>query len=450
MKSNPTASELLAIVDDARRRTIDLVDDLDDDQRMGPKRDIVNPMLWEIGHLAWFHERWILRHLDGRDPLRDDADELYDSIAVHHDDRWSLPLPDYDETRDYMRGVREALHERLAGRSATEEEAYYYRYTTFHEDMHAEAFTYTRQTLEYPRPEFSAAEGGEPTASWGEQSGDVQTRRDVSVPGGTYRLGAPEDAPFAFDNEREIHEVELEPFEISKTPVTNEQFVRFVEDGGYDTREYWSDAGWAWRGETGAEAPRYWEKRDGTWHRRLFRDWYELQPDAPVVHVSWWEAKAWCRWADRRLPTEAEWEAAAAGRSAEEAGFADQKVRYPWGDRRREGRPANLDGRALLEGASGDERCLAPVGAFPEGESAFGCRQMLGNVWEWTETTFEPYPGFEPDMYEDYSAPWFGDRKVLRGGAWATRSRMVHNYWRNYFTPERRDVYAGFRTCPNG
>ncbi len=442
-KRAPT-EELSALLRDARERTFELIDDLDEDQLLGPQYDIVNPPLWEIGHLAWFHERWGLRDLDGDNPLREDADELYDSIAINHDTRWDLPLPSYDETRDYMRGVLEALESRLEGREPTEHETYRYRYTTFHEDMHTEAFTYTRQTLGYVPPNFS---GPESLDTEDLEGGSLDG--DVAIPGGTFLLGTPADEPFAFDNERQAHEVTIEPFEIARAPVTNREFAEFVEDGGYDNPDLWSDAGWTWRREAEADAPDHWRWTGERWRQRLFDEEVPLNPDAPVVHVNWWEARAWCQWAGRRLPTEAEWEAAAAGAPDGQGGLADTKRRYPWGDEPPTAELALADGTPLVADADLPHgRVLADVGAFPEGDSAFGCRQMFGNVWEWTASTFEAYPGFEADMYGDYSEPWFGDRKVLRGGAWATRSRMIHNMWRNYFTPERRDVYAGFRTCP--
>jgi iron(II)-dependent oxidoreductase len=158
-----------------------------------------------------------------------------------------------------------------------------------------------------------------------------------------------------------------------------------------------------------------------------------------VIHVSWREAKAYCRWADRRLPTEVEWEVAAAGTpSADGSRLAEEKRVYPAGETP-DAAAANLDFRI------GD---TVPVSAGPSGDSAFGCRQMLGNVWEWTTSRFYPYPGYVVDLpYREYSAPWFGDRMVLRGGAFPTRSRIAHNVYRNFFEPFRRDIYAGFRTC---
>jgi iron(II)-dependent oxidoreductase len=178
-------------------------------------------------------------------------------------------------------------------------------------------------------------------------------------------------------------------------------------------------------------APVYWESGPGGWSVRHFDHVMPLESDLPVIHVNWYEAEAYCNWAKRRLPTEAEWELAASG--------LDRKRRLPWGDQPATPETANLDGFRI--GCS-------PVSALPAGDSVFGCRQMIGNVWEWTATDFLPYPGFTIDPYKEYSAPWFGaERKVLRGGCWATRSRLIRNTWRNYFTRERRDIFSGFRTC---
>jgi iron(II)-dependent oxidoreductase len=178
----------------------------------------------------------------------------------------------------------------------------------------------------------------------------------------------------------------------------------------------------------------YWRRADGGWQRRDFGRWVPLEPHRPVLHVSWHEAEAWCAWAGRRLPTEAEWEMAAAAPGPRREG----KRRYPWGEDPPSPSRANLDG---LAGG-----CL-DVAALPEGDSAWGCRQMIGNVWEWTASDFRPYPGFVPDAYKEYSEPWFGTHKVLRGGCWTTRARLMRNTWRNFYTPDRRDVWAGFRSC---
>jgi iron(II)-dependent oxidoreductase len=424
----PTPETLAAWVQDARRRTLALVSDLSDEQLLGPHLKIVNPPLWELGHVAWFQEKWVLRHANGRPPLRADADALYDSAAVAHGTRWDLPLPSRQQTLRYLAAVEEQVLGRLTQRPGADE-VYFTLLSLFHEDMHGEAFTYTRQTHAYPAPALLA---------YANLAEDVPWVDDVPVAGGSCRLGAePSDAfvgdTFVFDNEKWAHPVELRPFAIARAPVTQAEFAAFVEDGGYRRRPLWSEDGWDWREQAGAEQPVYWRRERHGWQRRDFDRWVALERHRPVIHVNCYEAEAYCRWAGRRLPTEAEWEAAATGALTD-----GRKRLFPWGDSAPTPERANLDGQAL--------GCVG-VAAHPAGDSAGGCRQMIGNVWEWTADVFRPYPGFVPDPYREYSAPWFGDHRVLRGGCWATRGRLLRNTWRNFYRPDRRDVFAGFRTC---
>ncbi len=424
---------LKEIMLDAHQRTLELIAGLDDAQLMGPKLPIVNPLRWEIGHVAWFHEKFILRDLYDCPPLLANGDSLYDSIAIDHDQRWDLPLLSMRETLDYIRNVLDHCLARLPDGAADPEQSYIYRFSTYHEDMHTEAYCWSRQTLAYPQPAFAVA--GKP-----EDAGAGAWSGDVAIPGGVFSPGAEEATPFVFDNEKWAHEITLEPFQIAKAPVTNAEFTEFVAAGGYLCREFWSDAGWSWRKQADARHPVYWQNGGkDAWRLRWFDDIGELQPHQPVIHVNWHEANAYCRWAGRRLPTEAEWEAAALGEPADDHGrLALKKRSYPWGEQPPGELHANLDGRAL--------GCV-DVASLPAGDSALGCRQMLGNVWEWTASTFAPFPGFSPDAYKEYSEPLFYHTKVLKGGAWATRSRMITGRYRNFFTPDRRDVLAGFRTC---
>ena len=429
--ANPvTAAELLEYLDDTHTRTLRLVTDLGPDQMLGPRLPTVNPPNWEIGHLAWFNEYWVLRNLDRRAPLMPEADTLYDSSAIAHDRRWDLPLPRVVDTLAYLQAVNDALRQRLHdhGDSVPERDAYFYLLAIFHQDMHSEAFTYMRQTLGYPAPAETAALA----TSAGPLPGDVE------VPGGRFLLGATSTEGFVFDNEKWAHPVELAPFRIARAPVTNADYVAFVDDHGYRRREFWDDCGWEWRARAGAEAPRYWRRNGPDWEVRRFDRWTTLAPHAPVMHVNWHEAQAWCRWAGRRLPSEAEWEAAAACEVMPGGIKGARKRRYPWGDETPTGTHANLHGGTLAG---------IDVAALPQSDSACGCRQMIGNIWEWTASTFAPYPGFSPDPYRDYSAPWFGTHKVLRGGSWATPARLVWNTWRNFYTPDRNDIFAGFRSC---
>ncbi|MEQ6888990.1 selenoneine synthase SenA [Halomonas sp. CS7] len=432
------ASELADMLVDTRQRSLALMHDTLDIRELGPRLAIVNPPLWELGHLGFFHDHFALRGLFGLPDYRlAGAERLFDSGSIAHDDRWALPLPTRDETLDYLWRVQEAMLARLPVGEAGAAQSYVYQLTTLHEDMHGEAFLYTRQTLGDPAPALG-------TPPPGQAPGEAATGAlpgDVAIPGGRHRLGGEETLPFRFDNEKPPMEVEVAPFSIARAPVTNAAFAAFVDDGGYARRECWSEAGWQWREGQGLEAPVYW-RRDarGRWETRRFDRWQPLPPHQPVVHVSWHEAEAWCRWAGRRLPSEAEWEVAASRAPSNDGrSLAPGKRRFPWGEATPDAGLANLDGWRLGP---------VDVAALPEGDSAFGCRQMLGNVWEWTASPFAPFPGFAPELYRDYSAPWFQEgRYVLRGGAWATRSRLIHTAYRNFFTPDRHDVLAGFRTC---
>ena len=427
----PSPPELIAQMEDARARTLTLIRGLDDRQLMGPRLAMVNPLRWEIGHAAYFHEYWVLRVHLGEDPGRPDVDGLYDSITIAHDTRWDLPLPPLAETLSYMEGVLRRVRAHLEQDGPDSARDYLAQYAVFHEDMHTEAFTYSRQTLAYPPPEIGVA----PEPAW--RAGNLAG--DVEIPGGTFLLGARPEDGFAFDNEKWAHPLEVQPFRIARAAVSNAEFAAFVDDGGYRSRDFWDDEGWLWRTGAGLEHPAYWRRGSDGWELRRFDRWEPLPAQAAVIHVNWYEARAWCRWAGRRLPTELEWEVAAAGEPSRDGSrLAATKRRYPWGDAPPDSSLANLDGGALG---------TIDVGALPAGDSAFGCRQMIGNAWEWTDTLFEPYPGFTPDMYQDYSQPLFGRTRVLRGGCWATRSRLIRNTWRNYYGPERSDVFAGFRTC---
>ena len=428
--SGASAGELAMQLRETRSRSHRLMHDLSPEQLMGPMLPVVNPVLWEIGHVGWFHEFWTLRHVHGEAPILDRADRLWNSSVVAHATRWDLDLPDRATVLGYMAEVLERQVERLS-RGVAAPATYFYELAIRHEDMHAEALTYTRQTLGYARPETLGESGPRSTGP---------VRGDAEVPGGRWRLGSTPADGFVFDNEKWAHEVDLAPFRIARAAVTNAEFAAFVEAGGYRMREFWSDEGWAWREKMGAERPVYWHpKEDGRWTWRRYRDVEELRPDGPVVFVNWHETQAWCRWARRRLPTEAEWEAAAIGEpTGDGRRVADTKRRWPWGDELPAPSHANLD-----HASDGP----LDVGACPAGDSAFGCRQMVGNIWEWTASDFMPFPGFAADPYEDYSQPWFGTRKVLRGGSWATSARLARPSYRNFFAPDRNDVIAGFRTC---
>jgi iron(II)-dependent oxidoreductase len=269
----------------------------------------------------------------------------------------------------------------------------------------------------------------------------VDEGRMAYVPEGTFVMGT-DDRLLAYDNERPAHEVVVPAFRIDVTPVTNRAYLAFMDDGGYRRRELWGEDGWTWLQLAAVAHPAQWVKQadgssHGSWHERAFGRLEPLFLDQPVVHVCWWEARAYARWAGKRLPTESEWEKAAAW-------DLERLVprRHPWGD-----------GPITPERANLDQRCFAPAaaGAFPQGASYYGCHQMLGCVWEWTESDFEPYPGFEAFPYPEYSAIHFGrGYKVLRGGSWATQPIVARNTFRNWDLPQRRQIFAGFRCAADG
>ena len=426
-------AELGAWVADARERTLRFAGDLAAEHRLGPRLEVVNPPAWELGHVAWFQERWVLREAGRRPSRHADADALYDSATVPHRVRWDLPLLPWEATLEWLHDVRDRVLER-ARAGLSEADRYLVRLSVFHEDMHDEAFLYSRQTLGWPAPSLG---GGGPTPAGTAPAGVAPAEGDARVPGGTFLLGARGGEPFVFDNEKWAHETTVAPFSIARRAVTEGEFAAFVEAGGYAHRALWTDEGWAWRSREKARMPVYWRRADGGFERRSFDRWESLDLRRAMVHVNAFEAEAFCRFAGRRLPSEAEWEVAAAGEP--QGGRLSPRARpRPWGDA-----PAGPQRAAL-------DACLAaPVGvdAFPAGDSAFGCRQLWGNVWEWTSTPFRPYPGFVVDPYAEYSRPWFTGHRVLRGGCFATRARLLRNTWRNFFTPDRRDVFAGLRTC---
>ncbi|QJR14604.1 SUMF1/EgtB/PvdO family nonheme iron enzyme [Usitatibacter palustris] len=365
---------------EARARTLAIYSHLDVGQWNVPYLETVNPPQWELAHIAWFQEFWCLRNggRGGRSHF-ENADALWNSSIVAHRDRWEIARAPRAPVSAYMADTLDATLEALA--RSSEEERYFFRLALLHEDMHAEALLMTLQALALPAPPLPALDPphSEPTPT-----------RDVIFDGGEFVQGTPAGSrAFAFDNEGPAFTTHVDPFAIADRPVSQGEFAQFVEDQKLPP-------------------PRYWRRQDGTWQARRFDTWHALDAFAPMIHVALPEAEAYCRWADRRLPTESEWEFAA--RESVEAGTLDYRHTGPHG-------------------------------------GGQGLRHMLGGVWEWTASPFAPYAGFVAGPYTDYSQPWFHTHQVLRGGCFATRSRLVHNRWRNFYRPERADAFAGFRTC---
>ncbi|QJE03616.1 ergothioneine biosynthesis protein EgtB [Massilia forsythiae] len=368
-----------------------------------PRLPIVNPPLWELGHVAWFGEWFVLREASGSHPgealgnsLLARGDDWFDSNTVPHRARWTLDLPAPGALKTYCREVQDRMLDRLAREQDLDDALYPYRLALAHEDMHGEASLYTLQTLGAAPPAALAPIGQDllPAAVTPAQSGDGTDAAagDIAFDGGVFLLGGDQARGFVFDNERRAAPCRVAPFAIAADLVSNADYLEFMRCGGYQNARYWSEAGRAWLMGQERSAPRYW-RRDGDgggWHELRFGRRSALDPAEPVRHVSLHEAEAYCSWAGRRLPLETEWEyAAAAGRPE-----------FRW-----------------------------------------------GRLWEWSASPFLPYEGFGADRYREYSQPWFGTRQVLRGASFATPARLRSPRFRNFFTPGRDDIFSGFRTC---
>lgn len=388
--------ELLA---EARERTLALVEPLEREDLHRQHSPLLSPLVWDLGHIAAFEDLWVCRTA-GLEPLRPDLAEVYDATLTPRPDRGDASYLRDSEVRDYM----EAVRERALAVLERQPEHFVWEMLLQHEHQHGETML---QALKLAEPGVYAPERRPLPAPPAEPPGGV-----VRIEGGPFEMGAGPEG-FAYDNERPRHEIELPAFEIDRAPVTNGHYLGFVEDGGYVRRELWSEEGWAWRRAEAVERPHYWNA-DGT--VRDFERTAPLDPSLPVTHVSWYEADAYARWRGMRLPTEAEWEKAAAGVGADHA---------------------NLDQTAFRPAAAG---------AYPEGASAHGVLGLIGDAWEWTASELEPYPGFRAFPYREYSEVFFGrGYRVLRGGSWATRPRVARATFRNWDHPQRRQIFAGFR-----
>lgn len=382
-------SDLADAMRDSRARTWALVDDLTASQWLPPLQLGVNPVAWELGHLAWFAEFWILRgpHSRGGDGMANaqlpprfaGPDALLDSARLAHAARWTEAMPNRNELETMLSQQLEACIAAIPA-VVTDQDSYFHHLSLFHEDMHGEAFCWLRSALGYPAP-------------LGCRLQDLPEQRSTPLPvsGGDVALGYDANAGgFAFDNELPGFTVNLPDFEIDSAPVSFAQFASFVDADGYNSPQYWPGEAGKWRTLSDLTHPQRWRRDNvGGWQARWFDQWLPVPLNSPVIHINAFEAEAWCLWAGRRLPTAAQWEHAALSNTS-----------FAWGH----------------------------------------------SVWEWTDDSFAPYPGFKPGPYKEYSEPWFGNHRELRGGAIATHARMHNPRYRNFFMPQRSDIFAGFRT----
>lgn len=414
---------LAAALTRARERTLGLVD-FDDDELRRCYDPLMSPLVWDLAHIGQQEELWVLRGGDPHRPgmLSPTVEGLYDAFAHSRASRVDLPLLSPTQARAYCRSVRSAALDALDAVPA-EDPGFVFAMVVSHEHQHDETMLQALN-LRDGAPLLSTS-----TALPAGRAGLAGT--SVPVPGGPFVAGV--DAatePFALDNERPAHVVDIPAFRIGRVPVTNGEWQEFAGDGGYREPRWWSARGWQHRQQAGLSAPQFWNPDELT--RTRFGHVEDIPAGEPVQHVSYFEAEAYAAWAGARLPTEVEWEKACAWDPS-----AGVRRRYPWGADEPSAAHANLGGAALRP---------APVGAYPGGASAYGAEQMLGEVWEWTNSPLQPWPGFTPMIYQRYSQPFFGgDYKVLRGGSWAVEPGILRPSFRNWDHPYRRQIFCGVR-----
>ncbi|KAB2342505.1 ergothioneine biosynthesis protein EgtB [Actinomadura rudentiformis] len=417
------ADELGRVRDRSLGLTTEVLDEAELTSQVSP---LMSPLVWDLAHVGNYEELWLLREAAGIEPMRPEIDTLYDAFEHPRAERPSLPLLPPGEARAYIETVRAKVLDSLSSvRFDTDAPltsgGFVYGMVVQHEHMHDETMLATHQ-LRKGAPALL-----EPP---GEAVRTSPAGGEVLIEAGPFQMGTSGD-PWAYDNERPGHIVDLPSYYIDAEPVTNAAYLAFMEAGGYDDPRWWDPKGWEWRTAGGKQAPAFWTREGTGWVRRRFGRTEPVPQAEPVQHVSWYEADAYARWAGKRLPTEAEWEKAARWDPA-----AGRSRRYPWGD-------VYEDGRANL-----GQRMLRPseAGSYEKGASAYGVRQMIGDVWEWTSSDFHGYPGFRSFPYKEYSEVFFGpDYKVLRGGSWATHPLAVRGTFRNWDYPIRRQIFTGFR-----
>jgi iron(II)-dependent oxidoreductase len=423
--------EIAARLITARERTRGLTDCVDEADLIRQHSPLMSPLVWDLAHVANQEELWLLRSVGGREPMHPEIDPLYDAFEHPRAKRPTLPLLPPAEARNYASDVRGRVLDLLQRVSFTTgplvDRGFVFGMIAQHEHQHDETMLATHQLRRGSAVLAAPPPGPVPVDV-------VRLPAEVLVPGGPFTMGTSTE-PWALDNERPAHIIDLPPFYLDTVPVTNAAYTGFIADGGYLDKRLWSPVGWVHRQKAGQTAPLFWEQGgSGEWLRRRFGVTEPVPPAEPVMHVCWYEADAYARWAGRRLPTEAEWEKAArydpvTGRSR----------RYPWGDADPTSDRANLGQRHLQP---------APAGSYPDGAAPSGARQLIGDVWEWTASDFLPYPGFVAYPYKEYSEVFFGpDYKVLRGGAFSVDQVVGRSTFRNWDYPIRRQIFAGFRTA---
>jgi iron(II)-dependent oxidoreductase len=404
---------------ETRESTLALVAAVSDDDLQRVHSPLMSPLVWDLGHIAAFEDLWLVHRFGRRPLLRDDLADVYDAFETPRAGRGDLPFLAPEPAREYLDEVRARTLEVIEQRGIGDVHEMVVR----HEQQHNETMLQTIQLARLAGYRLEGMTSTETNGAW-----PHTPLKLIEIPAGQCTIGAAVTG-FAYDNERPRHRSDVRAYLIGANPITNASYLTFVEGGGYERREWWSAEGWAWKEEYDITRPAGWTAElDAEWRLDGLAP---LHPNSPVVHVSWFEADAFARAHDARLPTEIEWEKAATW--DQETGFPRA---YPWGN----------EPPAPGVNANVDHVSPGPATALAASASPYGCEAMIGDVWEWTASDFRGYPGFAPYPYREYSAVFFGsDYKVLRGGSWATRARVITPTFRNWDYPQRRQIFAGFR-----
>ena len=424
-----SASEAVDALTEARERTLALVASVSEDDLERVHSPLMSPLVWDLGHIAAFEDLWLGHRFAGLPLLREELLDVYDAFETPRAGRGELPFLRPAAAREYMEDVRARTLATIATGDVAD--GVLHELVIRHEHQHDETMLQTLQLARLSGYEPPVRRTG--ILSAGPTSSPTGLEM-IEIPGGPCTIGA-SDEGFAYDNERPRHRTDVRGFMIGSAPIANATYLHFVEGGGYERREWWSDEGWSWKEQYDITRPSGWTAdRAAEWRLGSLEP---LDPHRPVVHVSWFEADAFARAHGARLPTEVEWEKAATWDQETETARS-----YPWGEEPPEpGVHANVD---MLSAGP------APVDAHPAGASPYGCLDMIGDVWEWTSSIFGGYQGFAAHPYREYSEVFFGhEYRVLRGGSWATRSRVSTPTFRNWDRPERRQIFSGLRIARN-
>lgn len=441
-----TASNLLSEFSQVRKKTMQLFKPLRIEDSVMQSDPFGSTPNWHIAHTSWFFQKILEKYgtqleFDKSEFNLEYLNSYYQRFGkiLSKQDRGKFPRPTVKQTLDYRsfmdRKVVKFLKEKATDEKTADEMSYEMRYDFVlgmqHEMQHQELMIYDFQhffeRFHDPSDKYEPVIMNAPPP----RAPEITTSSSmVNIPEGIFELGYNGDA-FCYDNELPEHKVYLQPFKIDVWPVTNGEFMKFISDGGYQNYRYWLADGWELVKEQQWNSPLYWTPQDNVWEKKDFRGLNKIDPEEPVVNLSYYEADAFARWAGKRLPTEAEWEKAASWNEE-----LQRKTLYPWGDHKPTPKHTNLYESYIWSPAK--------VGSYPAGKSFYGCYQMIGDVWEWTSSEYVLYPGFE-SKFPEYTDKWTINQKVLRGGCFATPVAQIRNSYRNYFKPYERIPFAGFR-----